>query len=83
MQVQIANRTRSKLPLRDTPLPLLEGIYNVIDMIQKVTLSFSAALDIPEVMPTVDQQSEGTDKEWQTWLQELFCCGKLVCKGII
>jgi len=42
---------------------------------------FSAALEIPEVVPIIDQQDEGVDKEWQKWLQELFCCGKLLEEG--
>ena len=33
-QAQIANRTRSKLPLRDTPLPLLEGVWHGIGILK-------------------------------------------------
>ena len=77
MQARIASRTRSKLPLRDTPLPLLEGMQHLCQDV-KVIVLFAAALEIPEVMPTVDQQGKGEDTEWQRWLQELFCCGKVI-----
>jgi len=39
----------------------------------------SAALQIPEVMPTTSTNPalcDGDDQEWQRWLQELFCSGE-------
>lgn len=36
-----------------------------------------AALQIPEVVPMVEQQGEGEDKDWQRWLQDLFNCGEM------
>ena len=43
-----------------------------------VMLLFLAALEMPEIMPMGDHQGEVEDKEWQRWLQELFCCGEIV-----
>ena len=54
-------------------------VHSISEMLKKVIILLPAALEIPEVMPTADQQ-DGVDKEWQRWLQELFCCGKLLVK---
>lgn len=49
-------------------------------LLGNVMVLFPAALEIPEVVPTADEQGEGEDKEWQTWLQDLFCCGELILR---
>lgn len=45
-----------------------------------VMVLFLAALEMPEAMPMADHQGEIEDEEWQRWLQELFCCGKIVVR---
>ena len=54
-------------------------VHSIGGMLKEVIILLPAALEIPEVMPTADQQ-DGVDKEWQRWLQELFCCGKLLAR---